>query len=768
MSRAIKIVIGIGVFLVALAVAGVAVLKSMDFNQYRGLIAEKTKEATGRTLSIAGDLKLQISLTPAIAVDGVTFANAPWGSRPEMLKLKHLAAEVQLIPLLSGDIRVNRIVLKGVDALIETDAKGKGNWEMGPPDAKPASGSGPLPIVEKVHVEDLTLTYKDGQTKTQQVVKLASLDLKAKGLGSPLDFTVKGSHNGAPFAAGGQLGPIETLVAGGKPYPIKLTATAFDAKVDVDGVIADPRTLKGLDLKIAAKAEDLAKTVAGVKPMVPALKDVKVPPLGPLDAKFRIAGTMPKIALGDIKISVGTAGQVFATVDGKIADVIAAKGFDLAIKVEAKDVQAFAAAAGQAVPRMPPLDVAARVQDSGQGYVVDPLSVRAGASDVSGNVNLLLKGKRPDAVVRLSSKTLDLKELLPPTKDTKPAAKTLSKDGRMFPADPLPLDALKAVDADISASVGRLVLPNGMAASDVQARVALKDGRLQIVPASFGIGGGRIDADVRLDGARTPAALSVKLDGKNVDWGQLLKQMDVTDAVADSKAEARVQLQGSGGSVRALMAGLNGEIRLVVGPGRLHNKALDQVGGDIGTQILGAVNPFVKKEEFTELKCGVVLFKVKDGMAVADRGIAAETGKVNVAGSGDVNLKTEEISFSVKPQAKEGLGINLSDSVASMVKITGTLNDPKVGLDALGAAQAAIGAGAAVATMGLSVVAKSLLEKTTGDANPCQTALGQKAPAGGTPAGRPAPAKKQDSGPADAVQGLGDSIGKGLKGLFGK
>lgn len=762
MSRAIKIVIGIGVFLVALAVAGVAVLKSMDFNQYRGLIAEKTKEATGRNLTIAGDLKLQISLTPAIAVDGVTFANAPWGSRPEMITIKHLAAEVQLIPLLTGDVRVNRIVVRGVDALIETDAKGKGNWEMGTPGAKSASGGGPLPVIEKIHVEDLTLTYKDGQAKTQQVVKLAGLDLKAKGLGSPLDFAVKGSHNGAPFAASGQLGPIEALTSGGKPYPVKLTATAFDAKVDVDGVIADPRTLKGLDLKIAAKADDLAKTIAGAKPMVPALKDMKIPPLGPLDAKVRVSGTVPKIALGDIKVSIGKAGQVLATVDGKIADAMAAKGFDLAIKVEAKDAQAFAAAAGYTVQKMPPLDVAARVKDSGQGYVIDPLSVRAGASDVSGNANIVLQGKRPDVVVRISSKTLDLKELLPPTKDAKPAAK--SPDGRVFSADPLPLDTLKAADAEVSASVGRLVLPNGMAANDVQVRVALKDGRLQVAPASLGIGGGKIDADVRLDGSRAPAALSVKLDGKNIDWGQLLKQMDVTDAVVDSKAETHVRLQGNGGSVRALMAGLNGEVRIVVGKGRLHNKALDAIGGDIGTQVFSAVNPFAKKEEFTELQCGVVLFKIKDGTAVADRGIAAETGKVNVTGSGDINLKTEAISFSVKPQAKEGLGINLSDSVASMVKVTGTLAEPKIGLDALGAAQAAVGAGAAIATMGLSVVAKSLLEKTTGDANPCQTALGQKAPAG-QPA---APAKKQDSGPAGGVQGLGDSIGKGLKGLFGK
>src|SRR3989338_3751676 len=159
MSKAIKIFSGIVVVLVGVAVAGVAILRSMDFNQYRGLIAEKTKEFTGRDLVIAGDLKLEISLNPALAVEGVTFANAPCGSRPSMVSIRRLAAEVQLLPLLSDKLVVDRLVLEGLDLLAETDAKGHGNWVFGA--AKPeeggkkaaeagAEGSGILPVVRKV------------------------------------------------------------------------------------------------------------------------------------------------------------------------------------------------------------------------------------------------------------------------------------------------------------------------------------------------------------------------------------------------------------------------------------------------------------------------------------------------------------------------------------------------------------------------------------------------------------------------------------------
>src|SRR3546814_9074802 len=52
---------------VALAVAGVVVVQNMDFNQYKGLIAAKVKEATGRDLAINGDLKLDIlTLSPSL------------------------------------------------------------------------------------------------------------------------------------------------------------------------------------------------------------------------------------------------------------------------------------------------------------------------------------------------------------------------------------------------------------------------------------------------------------------------------------------------------------------------------------------------------------------------------------------------------------------------------------------------------------------------------------------------------------------------------
>ena len=124
---------------VVVAVGAVAtILLTTDFNQYRGLIADELKQATGRDVAIGGDFQLAISLTPTVAVNDVTLANAEWGSRPQMVTLRRLEAEMELLPLLSGEIRIKRIVLVGADILLERDKKGRANWIFGEPEPESA------------------------------------------------------------------------------------------------------------------------------------------------------------------------------------------------------------------------------------------------------------------------------------------------------------------------------------------------------------------------------------------------------------------------------------------------------------------------------------------------------------------------------------------------------------------------------------------------------------------------------------------------------
>lgn len=123
----------------AVVVSLYSILKSQDFSQYRGLIEERVRAATGRELIIAGELNLRLlSLNPALTVDDVAFKNASWGTRPDMVTLQRLEAEVALLPLFSGEVTVKRLVLVAPEIFLETDKKGRGNWIFTPGEAEAA------------------------------------------------------------------------------------------------------------------------------------------------------------------------------------------------------------------------------------------------------------------------------------------------------------------------------------------------------------------------------------------------------------------------------------------------------------------------------------------------------------------------------------------------------------------------------------------------------------------------------------------------------
>jgi uncharacterized protein involved in outer membrane biogenesis len=288
-------------------------------------------------------------------------------------------------------------------------------------------------------------------------------------------------------------------------------------------------------------------------------------------------------------------------------------------------------------------------------------------------------------------------------------------------------------------------------------RLALTGGRLDVQPFSSRVGSGTVGGRLTLDSSsEKTAVLAAKIDAKGVDLGRVMQQTGNPDLVSGAKTDLAVDLKGSGRSVRDLMAGLNGDLLLVMGEGKVNNKFIDMLGADILTQVVERANPFRKTDPQTDLKCGVIKFAVKDGMATTDRGIAFETSKMTAVSSGTANLKTETVDFSLRPNPKQGTGIGVGELV-KLVRVRGTLAEPKVGLDEGQAAKAALSIGAGLATGGLSALAQVLAGSSAADPTPCATALGR----GSAPA-------RSGAAPATAVPKPEGGLGGVIKGLFGK
>src|SRR3954469_2687846 len=114
--------------LVLLAVIAVAVfIMTFDPNKYKGQIEAAVKEKTGRTLKLEGDLK--VAVFPSLGADVAKVTLSERASNEGFLSLDSAHASVALLPLLRGEVIVDKIKVAGLKANIVKGKDGKFNFD---------------------------------------------------------------------------------------------------------------------------------------------------------------------------------------------------------------------------------------------------------------------------------------------------------------------------------------------------------------------------------------------------------------------------------------------------------------------------------------------------------------------------------------------------------------------------------------------------------------------------------------------------------------
>jgi uncharacterized protein involved in outer membrane biogenesis len=257
--------------------------------------------------------------------------------------------------------------------------------------------------------------------------------------------------------------------------------------------------------------------------------------------------------------------------------------------------------------------------------------------------------------------------------------------------------------------------------SKVNVSARLDNGNLTVKPAAH-VAGGKVGGAIGIDSRTRPAKFTADVDAKKVSIGALTKEIRGYETSKGLDSNLKMKLSGRGDSVRALMGGLDGDIRLEVGPGRRRNDVLDRAGADLFMQIVGVAIPTDEKDEATNLNCGVVRFAIEKGDAIADQTLVMETDKVLLKGGGIIDLKTEELDLGANLAARKGIRIG-AGTLSSLMRVRGTLAEPQLGTDLKGVVKTGAKVGIAFATAGLSLLAESAYGYVSEDEHPCQTAL---------------------------------------------
>jgi AsmA protein len=235
--KILKISVYVALGLVVLLVAAAVIFAlTFDPNRYKDDIQRLVKERTGRTLELKGPLELAFYPSLGAKVSGVALSER--ASAQQFLALDSAHASVALLPLLRGEMIVDRVRLAGLKAQVIKNKDGSFNFQdlIESPAEKPAAKAPPKDEragqavrfdIAGVTVENAAVSYRD--LNTGQQIALNDLRLEtgriAEHAQGKLEFGTALKRNAPPLDAKLALNGNYTL----KPDRVALD---FTAKLD--------------------------------------------------------------------------------------------------------------------------------------------------------------------------------------------------------------------------------------------------------------------------------------------------------------------------------------------------------------------------------------------------------------------------------------------------------------------------------------------------------------------------------------------------------
>lgn len=372
-------------------------------------------------------------------------------------------------------------------------------------------------------------------------------------------------------------------------------------------------------------------------------------------------------------------------------------------------------------------------------------------NDISGTVKADLSNKVPAISAVLSSPKIDISSFGGNTKSAYEFSLIRSAQATaLVPSIAIPYQQLYSVTANADLSIAQLVNGSSVLADNLSLNAKVNNGTATVRILNGTIAGGKVTANMSVSAQNQ--SVTVNTDISKMNLIKLMQALNADSAtfnfLSGSDTDVHIALIGSGSTAANIVDSLDGQVVAVVNQSQLHLGNIGLLKGNVISQLFDTLK-LTKGNDDLNLSCAVVRADVKDGKAEFPNGIVMNADKFTLVANGSVNLKNDKISLSVKPFAGKLTDTNIAKALSSLVKLTGTLQNPKIGVDSANAVKTIVG----VTTGGpVYLGAQMLLEN---DGSPCYTALQGT----GFETMFPKPENVVQSTTGDVGQILNDSVG---------
>jgi uncharacterized protein involved in outer membrane biogenesis len=729
MARKYKVLAGIGIAMILVLAVVIVFLATLDANRFKPFIEEKATAALGRQVAIDGDLRLDWrrpedengwrAWVPwaQITAGDISVANTDWGHAPKFATLKQLQFRVGLLPLLTHRVALRHVQLGEPAVSLERLADGRANWAFTPQGGQDNSGGQPSAWKLDVH----EIAFDKGTVGYRDETRQADVQVVVDPLGKPVSIA---NLAGAEVAGSleGKGGQGQRAERAGQPGQAAQPGQAVQSSQAADSAYVFGWQAKG-------KYKGLAVNAQGRIGGVLALQDADKP--FPLEVKAAL-------------------GQTKASATGTVTNPMDLGAVDLRLSLSGASMADLFPLVGVALPDTPPYSTDGHLVgrlNAPQGAVYEYRSFngKVGDSDIHGDLTFTNSKPRPRLQGQLTSNLLRFADLGPligadtgkgsGRKTTSDGAKVAQAEKASGQAKPqsgsapsdqpadkaLPVqefrtDRWAAMDADVSLKARKIIQSADLPISDLQAHAVMQDAVLSLTPLRFGLAGGNLDANIHLDGSKTPMVGQAKVAARRLQLQQLFpKVKSMKRSLGEMNSD--VALSGTGNSVAALLGSGNGEMKVLVNDGVISSSLMELAGLNVGNYVVAKLFG----DEEVPINCAAADVKLKDGLATPDLFVFdTENAVINIDGT--VNFKSEKLDLGITPHSK-GLRII---SLRSPLYVAGTLKDPKAGVKV--GPLVARGAGMVVLGAALTPVAGLLaliVPSNTGAENQCAVLLQQ-------------------------------------------
>lgn len=735
MAKLVKyVLIGIAALLVLLVAAGAFIVATFDPNAYKPQIVQQVKDKTQRTLRIDGDIKL--TFLPKLGADLGRLSLSERGSDREFAAVESASVSVAVLPLLSKQVVVDQVAVKGLRANFVRHKDGRTNLDDLLPretPTPPAPGSQPaaradfLVNIERVSVDGAALTWRDEQEgrdlaitgfnlKTGRVAddvptnvgvsfslagKQPAVQLDAR-LQTRLTFNlqkreyalddialeIKGGAGGVSNLNLSGNGNLLVRLAGGEVAAEKLRFTAsgtrqadnFDLSLDM------PR----LNLTRDKFAGDQASASARItNPDGALVANLLVAALEGTAQAFRSSGV--KLDLEGRQGTRSIKGTLSAPLEGSL-------------EKKQYHIGKIAAAFTLAGPDLP----GGRVSTELQGDVRVDGAGESVRSEFAGTLfdsrfdaKAALQGfAKPRISFNLDMDTLDLERL----QGDKPQVKKPQATDKPAPAragaaaeQPIDLSGIKDLNLDGSVKIGQLKAGN-VKAGNVRLGIKAQGGRLTLNPMNAELYGGTVSGSAGAAAAAAPA-FTAKTTLAGVSVGPLLRDLADNDRL-EGTGNVTLDLAAQGATVSALKKALGGSVAVKLTDGHVKGvnvaQKLREAKATLAT-LRGKTSEVAtggeEKTDFSELSAS---FAVKNGVA-RNNDLLMKSPLLRLTGAGAIDVGNDRIDYdarvSVVTTSKGQGGADLASlrGITIPVRIAGPLDAPGYTFDFAALAKGAAG-----------------------------------------------------------------------------